>query len=74
MLCMDYKAATVNRRMVRLKLNIEGYLFIETFVRNCPKNRHLPDRFYGSLPSIGNIKGKALHQFGFHDTRDIIVD
>ena len=73
MLCMDYKRASENRDMVKLKLNIEGYLFIEAFVRNCPHDRPLPDRFYGRLPSIGNIKGKTLHQYGFHDTRDTIV-
>ena len=65
LLCSDYKAAADNRRMVKLKQNIEGYLFIEALVRNWPHNKRLPDALLGTLPSIGKHEARELH--GFHE-------
>jgi hypothetical protein len=51
--------------MVRLKQNIERYLFIEQLVRNWPRNKRLPDALLGTLPSIGKHEARELN--GFHE-------
>jgi hypothetical protein len=51
--------------MVRLKQNIEGYLFIEALVRSWPRNKRLPDALLGTLPSIGKHEARELN--GFHE-------
>jgi len=68
LLCSDYKAAARNRRMVRLKQNIEGYLFIESLVRNWPRNTRLSDALLGTLPSIGKHGARELN--GFHEVNE----
>ena len=68
LLCSDYKAAARNRRMVRLKQNIEGYLFIEQLVRNWPRNKRLPDALLGTLPSVGKHEARELN--GFHEVNE----
>jgi len=68
LLCEDYSKAKDNRRMVRLKQNIEGYLFIEQLVRNWPRNKRLPDALLGTLPSIGKHEARELH--GFHEVNE----
>ena len=65
LLCDDYSKAKANRRMVRLKQNIEGYLFIEQLVRSWPRNKRLPDALLGTLPSIGKHEARELN--GFHE-------
>ena len=65
LLCDDYSKAKANRRMVKLKQNIEGYLFIEQLVRRWPRNKRLPDALLGTLPSIGKHEARELH--GFHE-------
>ena len=65
LMCLDYVAAARNRRMVRLKQNIEGYLFIEDKVRNWPRGKRLPDALLGTLPSIGKHEARELN--GFHE-------
>ena len=65
LLCEDYKAAAHNRRMVRLKRNIEGYLFIEALVRSWPRSKPLPEELWGTLPSIGKHEARELN--GFHE-------
>ncbi len=61
--CDDFPAAARNRRMVRLKQNIDGYLFIEALVRSWPLNKPLPEQYYGYLP----IVGKQEELYGFHE-------
>jgi len=65
LLCDDYSKAKANRRMVKLKQNIEGYLFIEQLVRSWPRNKRLPDALLGTLPSIGKHEARELN--GFHE-------
>ena len=64
-MCSDYLSAKRNRRMVKLKQNIEGYVFIEALVRSWPRNKRLPDALYGTLPSVGKHEARELH--GFHE-------
>ena len=65
LLCSDYKAAARNRRMVRLKQNIEGYLFIEALVRSWPRKKPLPEWLYGHIPSVSKTEVRGL--YGFHE-------
>jgi len=63
LMCSDYIRARDNREMVRLKENTEGYLFIESLVRSWPRNKRLPDRFYGQIPTVS----KSENLYGFHE-------
>ena len=65
LLCDNYIRARDNRQMVRLKQNIEGYLYIEQLVRSWPRNKRLPDKLLGTLPSIGKHEARELN--GFHE-------
>lgn len=65
LLCDDYSRAKANRRMVRLKQNISGYLFIEALVRNWPRKKPLPEWLWGTLPSVD--KNEKLD--GFHEVK-----
>ena len=67
LLCADYVAAARNRRMVRLKQNITGYLWIEAIVRNCPRSKPLPEWLYHELPQIGKREAKELHKYGIYE-------
>uniref|UniRef100_A0A6M3JML9 Uncharacterized protein n=1 Tax=viral metagenome TaxID=1070528 RepID=A0A6M3JML9_9ZZZZ len=49
--------------MVRLKQNIAEYVRIEAIVKGTPRNKPLPDRFYGHIPTVG--KNERL--YGFHE-------
>ena len=64
-MCSDYIRAKENRRMVRLKRNIEGYLFAEALIRSWPKRKPLPEWLHGKLPSVGKKEARELH--GFHE-------
>ena len=66
LLCSDYKRASDNRDMVRLKQNIEGYLFIEQMVRNWPRGRPLPEQLIGHIPTLG----KHESMFGMHEVNE----
>ncbi len=66
LLCSDYKAAADNRKMVRLKQNIEGYLFIEALVRGWPRKKPLPERLFGYVPLVG----KNENLYGFHEVKE----
>ena len=52
-LCPDFNRAADNRQMVRLKQNIEGYLFIEALIRNWPRGKPLPEQLIGRVPTLG---------------------
>lgn len=64
-MCSDYGRAAENRRMVRLKQNVDGYIYIETLVKNWPYKMPLPAWLYHELPRAG--KGERL--YGFHKVR-----
>ena len=63
LLCDDYSRAKANRRMVKLKQNISGYLFIEGLVKRWPRNKRLPEYLLGVLPFVG----KNENLYGFHE-------
>ena len=63
LLCADFKRAAENREMVRLKLNISGYLEIEDLVRRWPHKLLLPDRLIGHIPTLG----KHDNMSGMHE-------
>ena len=65
-LCPDFRRAADNRDMVRLKQNIEGYLFIENMVRNWPRSKPLPERLIGRVPTLG----KHESMFGMHEVNE----
>jgi len=62
-MCTNLSAAARNRRMVAENKNIIVYLFIEALVKRWPRNKRLPDQFYGQIPSVS--KGENL--YGFHE-------
>ncbi len=70
--CEDFKAAARNRRMVRLKQKISGYLFIEAVIRGWPHRKPLPEWLYGSIPTIHRYEyedrneDRYLHSLGMH--------
>jgi len=66
LLCSDFKRAKDNREMVRLKQNIEGYLYIEDMVRNWPRGKLLPEQLIGHIPTIG----KHENMFGIHEVNE----
>jgi len=66
LLCPDLEAAKRNRRMVKLKQNIEGYLFIEQMVRNWPRGKPLPEQLIGYVPTLG----KHESMYGFHEVNE----
>ena len=68
LLCSDYKAAADNRRMVRLKQNIEWWIWMEGKVKSWPKNKLLPGEFLGRLPTIGKHESREL--YGFHEVNE----
>lgn len=68
MLCDDYVAAKRNRRMVGLKQNISGYLFIEALVKSWPRNKPLPEWLWGTLPIVGKHEAREL--YGFHEVEE----
>jgi hypothetical protein len=70
LMCSDYSRASENRRMVKLKLNIEGYLFTESLVRNWPHKKPLPEWLWGKVPSIHKNESRQL--YGFHKLDNIV--
>jgi hypothetical protein len=52
--------------MVKLKQNIEGYLFIENLVRGWSYRKPLPSWLFGYIPTVS--KTEELH--GFHEVRE----
>ncbi len=68
LLCEDYSRAKANRRMVRLKQNISGYLFIESLVKSWPKSKPLPEWLYGHIPSVSKTEAREL--YGFHEVNE----
>jgi len=62
-MCNDLESAARNRQMIKLKQNIEGYLFIEAMVKRWPRNKRLPEQFYGEIPIISNKE----NLYGFHE-------
>ncbi len=70
LLCSDYAAAACNRRMVRLKQNIDGYLWIENLVRTWPRKKPLPMWLYGRLPSVGKQEARELYQYGIYEIKE----
>ena len=66
-MCSDLEAAKRNRRMVKLKQNIMGYMFIEALVKSWPRNKPLPEWLYGTLPLVGKNEEREL--FGFHEVK-----
>jgi len=67
-LCGNYVRARQNRRMVRLKQNILGYLFIEALVRRWPHGEPLPDYLIGTLPFVGKREKRGLS--GFQEVKE----
>ena len=61
LMCENYRAAAINRRMVKEGLNIEGYLFIEALVRNWPHKKRLPEWLLGTIPSISKHEARNMH-------------
>lgn len=43
LLCLDYESAQRNRKMVKEKLNIEAYVYIENLVKGWPRRQKFPD-------------------------------
>jgi len=70
LLCTDYERAGDNREMVRLKQNIDGYLFIEQLVRSWPRNKLLPERLLGNLPSLSKHETRNLYSYGLHEVNE----
>lgn len=70
LLCENYSKAKRNRKMVRLKQNIEGYIFMEEFLKRWPHRKKLPEWMYGEVPNIGKHEAKELHKYGIHITDD----
>jgi len=68
LLCLNYKAAARNRRMVRLKQNISEYVRIEAKVKSWPKGKRLPDELLGTLPTVGKHEAREL--YGFHEVKE----
>ena len=66
LLCDNFKRATDNRQMVRLKQNIEGYLFIEQLVRNWPRGKPLPEQLIGCVPTLG----KHESMYGMYEVNE----
>jgi len=66
LLCPDYKRASDNRDMVKLKQNIKGYLEIENMVRNWPRNKPLPEQLIGRVPTLG----KHESMYGMHEVNE----
>jgi len=66
LLCDNYKRAAKNRRMVKLKQNISEYVRIEAIVKSTPKNKRLPDQFYGQIP----LASKNENLYSFHEFDD----
>uniref|UniRef100_A0A6M3L5Y5 Uncharacterized protein n=1 Tax=viral metagenome TaxID=1070528 RepID=A0A6M3L5Y5_9ZZZZ len=66
LLCSDFKRASDNRDMVRLKQNIEGYLYIENMVRNWPRGKPLPEQLIGCVPTLG----KHESMLGMHEVNE----
>ncbi len=65
--CSDFKKARDNRRMVRLKQNIEGYLWIEAIVGNWPHKKPLPEWLCGSIPTVGTHEERDMHEYGIYE-------
>ena len=65
--CNDFVAAARNRRMVRLKLNIDAYLWIEAVVKSWPRSKPLPEQFYGELPLVGKSESRTLREYGIYE-------
>ena len=65
-LCPDFRRASDNRDMVRLKQNIEGYLYIENMIRNWPRGKPLPEQLIGRVPTLG----KHESMFGMHEVNE----
>jgi hypothetical protein len=68
LMCLDYSAAKRNRRMVKLKENISGYLYIEALIRGWPKKKPLPEWLFGHVPSISKTESREL--YGFHEVKE----
>ena len=66
LLCDNYSRARDNRQMVRLKQNIEMYLYIEEKVRNWPRGKPLPEQLIGRVPTLG----KHESMFGMHEVNE----
>jgi len=66
LLCPDFNRASDNRDMVRLKQNIEGYLFVEQMIRNWPRGKPLPEQLIGRIPTLG----KHESMFGMHEVNE----
>ncbi len=64
--CDDFEMAALNRRMVRLKQNITGYLWIEAVVKGWPRSKALPEWLYGTLPTVGKHEARDLHKYGMY--------
>ena len=81
LMCPDYQEAKQNRRMVKLRLNVEGYVFIENLVREWDIKKPLPNvvhkegkmyvsytegtSLYGHVPSVSKAESREL--YGFHE-------
>ncbi len=70
LMCLDYQQAAENREMVRLKQNIEGYLFIEALVRSWPRKKPLPEWLYGHLPVVNGQEAKELYRYGVYEINE----
>ena len=66
LLCADFKRAADNREMVRLKLNIRGYLEIEERIRKWPRRIPLPENLIGRIPSLGQHE----MPYGMHEVNE----
>ena len=65
--CDDFAAAARKRQMVRLKQNIEGYLWIEALVRGWPHKKPLPEWLFGHIPTIGREEEREMSQYGIYE-------
>ncbi len=79
--CNDFKGAARNRRMVKWKRNIVGYLEVEAILKNTPLSKPLPSWVpVGNLPKVGKeeYRGqnetKYLHSMGMHNIDEKIIE
>jgi hypothetical protein len=74
LLCDDYERAKLNRKMIKLKRNIAGYIFIETMVRNWPHKKPFPEWLWGVLPTINKQESREFKNNGMHVIDDDYIN
>ena len=67
-MCSDYENAARNREMVRLKQNVEAYIWIEAVVKSYPHRKRLPSWIpQGDIPVVDKSEIRELRKYGIHE-------